>query len=148
MKIILKKDVKGLGKQGDIVNAKDGYVRNYLFPRGLAIEATKGNIAKVKEKQKGKEIRRQKEKEEAQALADKISKTTIVIKEKAGEGGRLFGSVTAKDIASALESQKKIKVDKRKIRLVEPIRYVGTLSIEIKVYPEITGKLTIEVQAQ
>lgn len=148
MKVILKKDVKGLGKQGDIVNAKDGYVRNYLFPRDLAVEATQRNIAKAKEQQKGKEIRKQREKKEAQALADKISKTAIIIKERAGEDGRLFGSVTAKNIASALESQKKIKVDKRKIHLAEPIRYVGILSIEIKVYPEITAKLTVEVQGQ
>ncbi len=148
MKVILKKDVKGLGKQGDIVNAKDGYVRNYLFPRGLAVEANQENTAKAKERQKGKEIRKQREKKEAQALADKISKTTIIIKERAREDGRLFGSVTAKDIASALESQKKIKVDKRKIHLAEPIRYVGILDIEIKVYPGIIAKLTVEVQGK
>ncbi|RBP44047.1 50S ribosomal protein L9 [Garciella nitratireducens] len=148
MKIILKKDVKGLGKQGDLVNAKDGYARNYLFPRGLAVEATPGNINKAKQEQKAKEIKKQREKEEAQALADKISKTTIVIKERVGEDGKLFGSVTAKDIALALEDQKGIKVDKRKIQLAEPIRYIGTINVEIKVYPEISGTLTVKVEGE
>lgn len=148
MKVVLKQDVKALGKKGDIVNASDGYARNFLLPKGIAVEASEGNIVKAKEQKKGKEIRKQREKEEAQALAEKISGTTITIKERAAEDGRLFGSVTAKDIAKVLQSQKKIKVDKRKINLSEPIRYIGSLSVEIKVYPGITGKLTVKVETQ
>lgn len=148
MKVVLKQDVKGLGKKGDIVNASDGYARNFLLPKGIAVEASEGNIIKAKEQKKGKEIRKQKEKEEAQTLAEKISGATITIKERAAEDGRLFGSVTAKDIAKVLQSQKKIKVDKRKINLSEPIRYIGSLSVEIKVYPGMIGKLTVKVEAQ
>ncbi|MCR1899274.1 50S ribosomal protein L9 [Irregularibacter muris] len=148
MKVILKQDIKGLGKKGEIVNASDGYARNYLLPKGLVVEASQGNITKVKEQKKAAEIRKKREVEEAQALADKISKTTIVIQERAGEDGRLFGSVTSKDIAQVLQSQKKIKVDKRKISLAEPIRYVGNINVEVKVYPDITGNLTVKVEAQ
>lgn len=148
MKVVLKQDVKGLGKKGDIVNASDGYARNFLLPKGMAVEASQGNIRKAKEQKKGKEIRKQREKEEAQALAKRISEATISIKQPAAEDGRLFGSVTTKDIAKALQSQKDIKVDKRKINLSEPIRYVGTLGVEIKVYQGITGKLTVKVEAQ
>lgn len=148
MKVILKQDVKGLGKKGEIVNASDGYARNFLLPKGLVVEASQSNINKAKEQKKGKEIRRQREKEEAQELAQKLSDTIIIIKEKAAEDGRLYGSVTSKDISQELEKQNKIKVDKRKIVLPEPIRYVGEVSVEIKVYPEISGNLRVKVEAE
>lgn len=147
MKVILNKDIKSLGKKGDIVNVSDGYARNYLLPKGLVVEANEFTIKKTKEQKKGKEIRKNREREEAHALADKISKTTITIKEKAAEDGRLYGSVTTKDIAQALQSQAKIKVDKRKINLAEPIRHVGNINVEIKVYPEIVATFIVKVEA-
>jgi large subunit ribosomal protein L9 len=148
MKVILLKDVKGMGKAGDVVNASDGHARNYLFPRGLAKEATEGGM-KVLEKQKAAEERKkQEELAEAKALADKISKLTVNLKGKAGDGGRLFGSITSKDIAEALEKQHKIKIDKRKMHLDNPIRELGAVFVEIKVYPEVTAKLKVEVVAE
>lgn len=148
MKVILNQDIKALGKKGDIVNVSDGYARNYLLPKGLVVEANDFTIKKTKEQKKGKEIRKNREKEEAQALADKISKATIAIKKKAAEDGRLYGSVTTKDIAQELQSQAKIKVDKRKINLAEPIRYIGDISVDIKVYPEIIASFRVKVEAE
>ncbi|MFZ5968274.1 MAG: 50S ribosomal protein L9 [Bacillota bacterium] len=148
MKIILLKDVKGIGKAGDVVNASDGHARNYLIPRGLAKEATEGSI-KVAEKQKAAEVRRkQQELDEAKALADKLSGYIVNLKGKAGEGGKLFGSITSKDIAEALEKQYKIKVDKRKIQLDTPIKELGAVFVEIKVYPEVSAKVKVEVAAE
>ena len=106
MKVILKQDIKGLGKKGDIVDTSDGYARNYLIPRGMVVEATQGNITKAKEQKKAQEIREQRERQEAQALAEKISQATLLLKAKAAEDGRLYGSVTSKDISQALEEQK------------------------------------------
>jgi large subunit ribosomal protein L9 len=148
MKVILNQDIKSLGKKGDIVNVSDGYARNFLLPKGLVVEANDFTIKKTKEQKKGKEIRKNREKEEAQALADKISKTSITIKKKAADDGRLYGSVTTKDIAQELQSQAKIKVDKRKINLAEPIRYIGNISVDIKVYPEIIASFKVKVEAE
>ncbi|MDF2547722.1 MAG: ribosomal protein [Anaerosolibacter sp.] len=148
MKVILLKDVKGMGKAGDVVNASDGHARNYLFPRGLAKEATEGGM-KVLEKQKAAEERKkQEELAEAKALADKISQLTVNLKGKAGDGGRLFGSITSKDIAEALEKQHKVKIDKRKMHLDNPIRELGAVFVEIKVYPEVAARLKVEVVAE
>jgi large subunit ribosomal protein L9 len=148
MKVILLKDVKGMGKAGEVLNASDGHARNYLLPRGLAKEATEGGM-KVLEKQKAAEERKkQEELAEAKALADKISQLTVKLKGKAGDGGRLFGSITSKDIAEALEKQHKIKIDKRKMHLDNPIRELGAVFVEIKVYTEVTAKMKVEVAAE
>ncbi|QEK13501.1 50S ribosomal protein L9 [Crassaminicella thermophila] len=145
MKVILLKDVKGLGKKGAVVNASDGHARNFLIPRGLAKEATAGNM-KVLEKQKAAEDRKkQEELAKAKALADKLSNITVKLKGKAGEGGKLFGSVTSKDIAEGLMKQHKIKIDKRKIQLDNPIKTLGAMFVEVKVYPEVTAKMKVEV---
>ena len=148
MKVILKQDIKGRGKKGDIVDTSDGYARNYLIPRGMVVEATQGNITKAKEQKKAQEIREQRERQEAQALAEKISQATLLLKAKAAEDGRLYGSVTSKDISQALEEQKKIKVDKRKINLAEPIRYIGEIQVEIKILPGIIGNLRVKVERE
>ncbi len=148
MKVILLKDVKGIGKAGEIINASDGHARNYLIPRGLAKEATEGGI-KVLEKQKAAEARKkQEELQEAKALAEKLSSLTVSLKGKAGEGGRLFGSITSKDIAEGLEKQHKIKMDKRKIQMDNPIRELGASFVEIKVYPEVIAKMKVEIVAE
>ncbi|QXM06984.1 50S ribosomal protein L9 [Crassaminicella indica] len=145
MKVILLKDVKGLGKKGDVVNASDGHARNFLIPRGLAKEATSGSI-KVLKKQKAAEKRKKDEElAKAKALADKISALTVKLKGKAGEGGRLFGSITSKDIAEGLMKQHKIKIDKRKIQLDSPIKTLGARFVEVKIYPEVTAKMRVEV---
>ncbi|RBP62087.1 LSU ribosomal protein L9P [Alkalibaculum bacchi] len=147
MKVILLEDVNGLGKKGEIVNAKDGYVRNFLFPKNLAIEATKDNIKKNEEMQKEKEAQKKKEIEEAKVLAEKISNTTLTMKSKASEEGKLFGSITSKDIAMALRDMEKIEIDKRKIELAEPIRNIGHIEVKIKILPQIYGNLNIDVKA-
>lgn len=145
MKVILLKDVKKLGKIGDVIEASDGYARNYLFPRGLAKEGTTGNIKERDKKKAAEEKKKQDEKEEAKKLANKISELSVKIVTKGGEGGRLFGSVTSKDIADQLEQQHKITVDKKKIQLDGSIKEVGLFNINIKLYPEIAASLKVEV---
>lgn len=146
MKVILLKDVKGSGVKGDVVNVSDGYARNFLFPKGLAIEATKANLNELKNKEKAQQKRIEQEKQEARELAEKISAVTLVIKAKSGDSGKLFGSVTNKEIAQELKKQHNITIDRKKIVLNEPIRQLGQVDIEVKLYPEISGKLTVKVE--
>lgn len=145
MKVILLQDVKGQGKKGDVVNASDGYARNFLFPKNLAMEATSGNIKTLEEQKKSQMMKKEKEVDEAKELAARIDKLTVEIKAKSGEGGRLFGSVTGKEIAEALEKTHKIKIDKRKLVLPDPIRVLGVTEVEVKVYPNVVGKLKVHV---
>lgn len=145
MKVILLKDVKGLGKEGDLVNAKDGYARNFLFPRNLAIEATPANLAKWEEDRKRENIQKQKEQNQALELKKKIEGLTVNIKAKGGTGGRLFGSITSNDIAEALNKEHKIDVDKRKIEMKENIKNTGITEVDVRVYAEITAKLKVNV---
>ncbi len=145
MKVILLKDVKGLGKEGDLVNAKDGYARNFLFPKNLAIEATPGNKKKWEEKRKLEEARKKKEFQEAMKLKERIEKLNVELKGKAGEGGRLFGSITSSDISDALMEQHKIEIDRRKIELKDNIKSLGTTEVEVKVYPEVSARLKVKV---
>lgn len=148
MIVILKKDVKGTGKAGDVIKVSPGYARNMLIPRGFAVEATEGNIRNL---EKQKQIQKENEaieKAKAEEVALKLSKGNIVIKTKAGEGGRLFGSITNKDIAEAIEEQLDIKIDRRKIVLENPIKELGIVNVEAKLYPEITGKFVVEVKEE
>lgn len=146
MKVILKEDVKTLGKKGKICEVSDGYARNYLLPRGLAVEATTGNVQDLAHKQKQENIRKQNEKQAALDLSKKLAELSLVVKVKAGEKGRLFGSVTNKEIADVLEKEHKIKLDKRKIELKEPIKTIGEHIINVKLHPEITGNLKVVIQ--
>ena len=148
MKIILQQDVKGLGKKGDIVNASDGYARNFLIPKKMAVQADAGRVHEVKQQQKAQEKRKEEELQEAMALKERIEKLTVTIKTKAGEGGRLFGSVTNKEVSEALENQHKIKIDKRKINMPDPIKELGTTPVEIKVYPNVSAHMDVKVQAE
>lgn len=145
MQVILLKDVKGLGKEGDLVNAKTGYARNFLFPSKLAIEATPGNLKAWKEEVKTQEAQKKAEKEEALKIKEKIENISLELKGKGGEGGRLFGSITSKDIGEALKSQHKIDIDRRKIELKENIKTAGLTSVDVRVYPEITASLKINI---
>lgn len=145
MKVILLQDIKGVGKKDQIINANDGYARNYLFPKKLAVEATTGNLGNLKAKQESNQYRKDMQKEEAIKLADKLKDITLTIKVKAGESGKIFGGVTAKEIAENLKTQYNIEIDKKKINLAETIKVVGTKTVDIKLYEGVIGKLKIEV---
>lgn len=147
MKVILTQDVKGKGKKGQMVEVSDGYGRNYLLPRGLAKEATNSNINVMEGQAASAEFRRQKEIEEAQAVSAKLKDIAVELKAKAGENGKLFGSITSKDVAEALTSQHHIKIDKKKFVLPDGIKTLGTTTVEIKIHAGITGKLRVNVTA-
>jgi len=132
MKVILKEDVKGSGKKGDIVNVSDGYARNFLLKRGLAVEASAGAMNEINAKKATEERKRQKEKEDAQELAAKLKGKTVKIMAKAGASGKLFGSVTVKEVSDAINKQLGAEIDKRKISLESEIKSFGTYEAEIK----------------
>lgn len=147
MKVILLQDIKGVGKKDQIINANDGYARNYLFPKKLAVEANAGNLGNLKAKQESNQYRKDVQKEEAIKLAEKIKNINLTITVKAGESGKIFGGVTAKEIAENLNNQYKIDIDKKKIILPETIKVLGTFSVDIKLYEGIIGKLKVEVKS-
>jgi large subunit ribosomal protein L9 len=144
MKVIFLKDVKGQGKKGETKNVSDGYARNYLFPKKLAEEATSGNLNALEAKKRKARKQAEKERREAEQLKEKIEKLTVEIATKAGEGGRLFGSVTSKQIAEGLKKQD-VKVDKKKIELDEPIRALGYTNVPVKVHPDVTATVKVHV---
>lgn len=148
MIVILNKDVKGTGKAGDVVKVSDGYARNMLIPKGLATEATQGNIRHLEKKKAIEAEKKAEEKAEAEKLAEKIGKLSVTIKTKAGEGGKIFGSITSKDISEALKKEHNIDVDKKKIQIASPIKQTGEISVEIKLYFEVNVKLTVKVEAE
>ena len=148
MIVILKKDVKGTGKAGEVIKVSPGYARNMLIPRGLAVEATEGNVRNLEKQKQIQKENEAKEKAKAEELASKLSKENIVIKTKAGEGGRLFGSITNKDISEAIEKQLGIKIDRRKIVLENPIKELGVVNVEAKLYTDVTGKFAVEVKEE
>ena len=145
MKVILKADIKGVGKKGEVINASDGYARNFLFPKQLAVEANNENMLELKAKQDSVKYQKGQEKEKALQIAEKLSKIILKIKVKAGENGKIFGGVSAKEIAQELENQYKIVVDKKKIDLKETIKTLGMQTIEIKLFEGVIGKLKIDV---
>lgn len=145
MKVILKADIKGVGKKDQVINASDGYARNFLFPKNLAVEANAENMSKLKAKQDSNAFKKSQEKEEAQKIADKLSKILMKVQVKAGENGKIFGGVSSKEIAENLEKQYNIKVDKKKIDLKETIKTLGMFTIKIKLYEGVVGKLKIDV---
>ncbi len=145
MRVILLKDVPGQGKRGDILNVAEGYARNYLLPRGLASEASKGKIKELAERRQASAMREEKMRQEAAELAARLESLTVVVRTKAGEGGRLFGSVNNKDIADALADQYKITLDKKKLVVKEPIKQVGSYSVPAKLYPTVQAGLKVEV---
>ena len=144
MKVILTQDVKGSGKKGELINAADGYARNFLLPKGLAIEANNQAIGELKAKEASKQHKIQVEKEAAMASAKQLEGKTVKLTAKAGAGGKLFGSVTTKEIADAITAQYGVAVDKKKINVSE-IKAFGTYTAEIKLYTGISAKMTVDV---
>ena len=137
---------KGTGKKNEVKEVSDGYARNYLLPKKLAVPADNTNMKELNEKNKSKELKAQKEYEAAVELGKKMEELNVVIYAKAGDGGRLFGSITSKDIAEQIKKQHNIEVDKRKITLDEPIRVLGSRFVDIKIHQKVTTRLRVDVK--
>lgn len=147
MKVILKQDIKGVGKKNEVINASDGYARNFLFPKNLAVEATPENMQKLNSQNQAKQYKKDVEKEQAQAIAKKLETITVEIKVQAGENGKIFGSVSSKEVSENLEKQYKIIIDKKKIEIKEPIKVLGARTIDAKLFEGVIGKIKINVVA-
>lgn len=144
MEVLLKNDVKGLGKKGEKVSVSEGYARNFLFPRGLAAEMNAQLMSELKNKQSSEKFKADEELKAAKGFAEKISGKTVVIKAKGGANGKLFGSVTAKEISALISTQFGVKVDKRKIT-VEDIKAFGTYNTQVKLHPQVTADFKVQV---
>ena len=146
MKVILLQDVKGQGKKNDVIEVSDGYGKNFLLPRKLAKLADAQSLNDVKTREEARLYRIATEKKEAQALAEKLKTVTVIVKASCGADGRLYGSVTAKDISERLAADFGIAIDKRKLSIADPIKAYGKYAVEAKLYPEVTGTVTVEVK--
>lgn len=147
MKIVLTRDVSNLGTKGSVVTVADGYARNYLIPRGLAMRATKGTIKQSEDMRRAREAAEARAIAHAEELKATLEGTVLYVAARVGKEGKLFGSVTTADIASALEQQKEVKVDRKHIELDEPIRHAGDHDISIRLHPEVACRLTVTVTA-
>ena len=148
MIVILKQDVPGTGRAGEVVKVSDGFARNMLIPKGIALEATEGNIRSLEKQQALQKKKAAENKAHAEAQAEDLKTKKLVVKAKAGEGGRLFGAITGKDISDALKEQLGYDVDKKKIELESPIKNIGTYTATLKLYPEVKGTIKVEVEAE
>ena len=146
MKVILKADIKGVGKKNEVINASDGYVRNFLFPKNLAVEANAENLSKLQAQKDSTQYKKDLEKEEAKKIAEKMKNIMVRINVKTGENGKIFGGVSTKDIAENLEEQHNIKIEKKKIDLKETIKTLGVHIVDIKLYEGVIGKIKIDVR--
>ncbi|WP_055106413.1 50S ribosomal protein L9 [Paenibacillus ihumii] len=144
MKVIFLQDVKGQGKKGEIKNVSEGYAQNFLIPRGLVRVATEGNVKTLEVQNAAEQKRKAQEKEEAIQLGKKLEEMTVTLQAKAGEGGRLFGAITNKQIAEAL-AKAGVKIDRRKIELAEPIRTLGVTQVPVKLHPDVKSTLKVQV---
>ena len=147
MKVILLQDVKKMGKKGDVIEASDGYARNYLFPKKLAVEANSTNMNNLKSKQESNQYRKDVEKQEAQKIAEKLKGIMLKVRVKAGENGKIFGGVTSREIAEGLKKDYNIVIDKKKIMLADTVKTLGTITVDIKLYEGVTGKLKVDIIA-
>lgn len=145
MKVILKENIKSIGKKDEIVNVSDGYARNYLFAKKLAVEANNENLYKLKAKKDSENYKKDIEKQEAKKVAEELEKIKLQFKVKQGENGKIFGGISSKEIAEKLEKQQKIKVDKKKIELRESIKTLGITKVSIKLYEGVIGTIKVEV---
>lgn len=147
MKVILLQDVKNMGKKGDVIEASDGYARNFLFPKKLAEQANGNNLHVLNAKKENERKKKLAELEEAQKLAGELKGKEIMIKAKVGDSGRLFGAITNKDVAGLINTQFKLAIDKKKV-VMNTIKVAGTYDVEIKLYPEVTTKMKVIIAAQ
>ena len=145
MKVILLQDVKAQGKKGDLIDVSEGYARNYLIPRKLAVEADAKALNEYKNREASMAYKAELEKQNANKLAGQLNGTTVVVKAQAGSNGKIYGSVTSREIADKLKEQTGIDLDKRKISVPDPIKSFGVYELDVKVYPEISSKLTVKV---
>lgn len=145
MKVILLEDIKGVGKKDQVINSSDGYARNFLFPKKLAVEANAENMSKLKDKNNSNAYKKSLEKEEAQNIAKKLEGISLKISVKTGENGKIFGSITSKEIADSLKEQYKIEIDKKKIDLKEPIKTLGNFKVNVKLYEGVIGVLKLQL---
>ena len=148
MKVILKQDIKGVGKKDQVIDASDGYVRNFLFPKNMAVEANNENMSKLKAKQDSNAFKKSQDKEEALKIADKLSKVVLKIPVKVGNNGKIFGGVSTKELSELIEKNYNIKVDKKKIELKETIKELGVRTVNIKLFEGVVAKLKIDVTAE
>ena len=146
MKVILQQDIKGKGKRGQMIEVSDGYARNYMLPRKLAVEATADNVNTMRMTDKANQERRQKEREEAFAFSNRMKDMVVVVRAKGGGAGRLFGSITTQEIADAIKAQEGIDIDKRKIVLDGQIKTIGDYKVKVKLGYEITAELKLRVE--
>ena len=145
MKVILLADIKGVGKKDQVINSSDGYARNYLFPKKLAIPADKQNLNEWNAKKSSEAHKKELEKEAAIKIKEKIEPKTLTVKVKAGENGKTFGSITSKEISENIEKQLSEKVDKKKVIVKEPIKQIGEYTVELKLFEGVTAKLKVSV---
>ncbi len=148
MKIVLREDVDNLGIKGDLVEVADGYARNYLVPRGLALPASKGVVKQAEAMRRNREVREQRLREAAAGLAKQLSGKAVEVKARAGEGGKLFGSVTSADIAEAIGAQLGVDLDRKVVELAEPIKELGDLEVVVRLHAEVTPTVAVSVVAQ
>lgn len=145
MQVVLREDVENLGNKGDIVDVKDGYARNYLVPRGLAIVASRGVVAQAETMRRSRDVKDRREREAAQTLATQLVGRALVITARAGEGGKLFGSVGAADVAEAINAQLGQPIDRRAIQLGDPWKEVGTYEVPVKLHRDVVPVITVNV---
>jgi large subunit ribosomal protein L9 len=147
MKIVLRSDVDNLGKKGDLVDVADGYARNYLVPRGLALQATSGIRKQADAMRRNRDARDRRDREAAEAVAGRLAERRVELAARAGEGGRLFGSVTSSDVAAAVLAQLGVEIDRRHIGLDEPLKELGPVEVPVRLHPDVVATLHVEVVA-
>ena len=145
MKVVLRDDVENIGRKGDLIEVTDGFARNFLVPRGLAMKATKGVVQQAEAMRRNREARDARDREAAQALADQLTGQRIELRARAGEGGRLFGSVTSADVTDAVRAQTGVELDRRKTQLAEPLKELGAVEVPVKLHADVEVTLTVDV---
>jgi large subunit ribosomal protein L9 len=145
VKVVLRDDVENIGRKGDLIEVTDGFARNFLVPRGLAMKATKGVVQQAEAMRRNREARDARDREAAQALADQLTGKRIELRARAGEGGRLFGSVTSTDVADAVRAQTGVELDRRKTQLAEPLKELGAVEVPVKLHADVEVILTVDV---
>jgi len=145
VRVVLRDDVENIGRKGDLIEVTDGFARNFLVPRGLAMKATKGVVQQAEAMRRNREARDARDREAAQALADQLSGRRLELRARAGEGGRLFGSVTSADVVDAVRAQTGVELDRRKTQLAEPLKELGAVEVPVKLHSDVEVTLTVDV---